>query len=287
MPSMTKLIWIFGLLLVVGGLAYHFAALHLFNLFVPKDAESRLVARDVAYDADPRQQLDIYTPTHGHGPWPVVVFVHGGSWQSGDKDGYAFVGRALAAQGFVTMVISYRLHPHNPYPAFVEDTAMALKWVADNAGQFGGDGSKLFAMGHSAGAYNLAMAVLDKAHADTVPPLKGVVTLAGPFDFLPLDSPITIEVFGNLADLPAAQPINHLRADAPPFLILHGRADQTVRIKNAESLQRGFDAAGASAQIRIYEDVTHVGILLALAKPMRSRAPTLADAVMFFKDKLK
>jgi acetyl esterase/lipase len=284
---MTKLIWIVGVLLVVGGLAYHFAALQLFNLFVPKDAGSKLVASDVAYGTDQRQRLDVYAPTIGQGPWPVVVFVHGGSWQTGSKDGYAFAGRALAAQGFVTMVVSYRLHPENPYPAFVEDTALALKWTANNAQQFGGDGRQLFAMGHSAGAYNLAMAVLDKNYAEAVPPLQGVVTLAGPFDFLPLDSPITIEVFGKLTDLPAAQPVNHLRADAPPFLILHGRADQTVRIKNAESLQRGFDSVGASAEIRIYEDVTHVSILLALAKPLRSRAPTLVDAVSFFRDKLK
>jgi acetyl esterase/lipase len=284
---MTKLIWIVGVLLVVGGLAYHFAALHLFNLFVPKDAESRIETADLSYGPDPRQQLDVFVPTQGEGPWPVVVFVHGGSWQSGSKDGYAFVGRALAAQGFVAMVVTYRLHPQNQYPAFVEDTALALKWAAVNAKQFSGDGTQLFAMGHSAGAYNVAMAVLDTSYAVVVPPLKGVVTMAGPFDFLPLDSPITIEVFGKLTDLPSTQPINHLRDDAPPFLILHGRDDQTVRIRNAESLQSGFDAAGASAEIKIYDGVTHVGILLALAKPLRSRAPTLEDAVAFFRDKLK
>ena len=79
---------------------------------------------------------------------------------------------------------------------------MALNWARDNAAQYGGDGSKLFAMGHSAGAYNVAMATL----ARRVEGLKGVVTMAGPFDFLPLDSPITIKVFADVPNLPDTQP---------------------------------------------------------------------------------
>jgi acetyl esterase/lipase len=284
---MMKLIWALGIVLIVGGLAYHFAALQIFNGLVPKDAASHRIAENIAYGEHERQILDVYAPVSGHGPWPVVVFVHGGSWQNGNKNPYEFVGRTLAAQGFVAMVISYRLHPQNKYPAFVEDVALALKWASRNAQQFGGDGAKLFAMGHSAGSYNVAMAVLDQTYAGITPHMSGVVTLAGPFDFVPLDSPITIEVFGHLKELSATQPVNHLRADAPPFLILHGREDATVRIRNAEALQKAFDAAGASAQIKIYDGVTHVGIMLALAKPLRSRAPVLDDAMAFFRDKLK
>ena len=282
---MLKALYISGFLLVGLGLLYYFAALQTFNFLVPKDQGSLLAVRDVAYGADARQKVDVYKPSEGTGPWPIVVFVHGGSWQSGSKDPYEFVGRALAARGFVAVLINYRLHPQNKYPAFVEDTALALKWAGANGGQYGGDTSRLFAMGHSAGAYNIAMAVLDKRYAGDVPPLKGVVTLAGPFDFVPLDSSITIEVFGHLADLQDTQPVNHLRADAPAFLILHGRDDSTVKIKNAEALKRGLDSVGAKAELIIYDGISHVDIMLALSKPLRGRAPVLADAVAFMRGK--
>ncbi len=284
---MVKILMVLGFILMAGGVAYSSAALDIFNLFALKDAGSRVSARDVAYGRDARQTLDVYVPKVGAGPWPVIVFVHGGSWQSGSKNPYTFAGRALAAQGFVAMVMNYRLHPKHRYPAFVEDTALALKWANENAGQFGGDSAQLLVMGHSAGAYNVAMAVLDQRYAKIVPKVSGVVTLAGPFDFLPLDSTITREVFGGLDDLPSTQPVNHARADAPPFLILHGSDDTTVLLRNAVALQKALEDAGASASIKIYDDVSHAGIMLALSRPLRSRAPVLEDAVRFFKGKLK
>jgi acetyl esterase/lipase len=282
---MKKIFTLVGILLFVGGLAYHFARLQVFNALVPKDAGSSLYAANMPYGADPRQTLDVYMPREAQLPLPVVVFVHGGSWEEGNKDSYVFAGRALAAQGFLTLVINYRLHPEHHYPAFVEDVALALRWAADNAKSFGGDTAKIFAVGHSAGAYNVAMAVLDQRYDVTRPKLAGVVTLAGPFDFVPLDSPITIKVFGGLPNLADTQPVNHARADAPPFLILHGSADKTVFPRNAIALDKALRDAGASSTLKIYDGVTHADMVLALSTWMRSRAPTLNDAVAFMKDK--
>lgn len=281
---MTKLIYVVAMLLITGGLLYHFAALQTFNLLVPKDDGSELAARDLSYGPDARQILDIYKPMASTGPWPIVVFVHGGSWQEGNKNGYEFAGRALAANGFLTLVINYRLHPQSRYPAFVDDVARALRWAADNGQMYNGDPRKLFAMGHSAGAYNIAMAVLDKTLATTRPQISGVVTLAGPFDFLPLDSDATIKVFGEIADLPATQPINHVSSGAPPFLILHGDQDTTVFPRNATALDAALKKVGNSSTLKIYQGVSHVSIILSLAKPLRS-TPVLQDAVSFFKDK--
>jgi acetyl esterase/lipase len=280
---MKKILTLIAVLLIVGGLTFHFAALETFNALVPKDAGSKLLASDVAYGTDPRQKLDIYTPTEGQGPFPIIVFVHGGSWQEGNKNGYAFAGRALAAQGFVTLVINYRLHPEHRYPAFIDDVAIALRWAADNGNKYGGTPEKLFAMGHSAGAYAIAMAVLDERYAATRPKLSGVVTLAGPFDFLPLDSKTTIKVFGDVQDLPSTQPINHVTANAPAFLILHGRDDTTVFPKNAVALDKALHEKGVPSELKFYEGTSHVRIILALAKPLRS-VPVLEDAVRFMKD---
>jgi acetyl esterase/lipase len=281
---MKKIFTLIAVLLIAGGLTFHFAALETFNALVPKDAGSKLVASDVAYGTDPRQKLDVYAPRDGQGPFPIVVFVHGGSWQEGNKSGYAFAGRALAAQGFVTLVINYRLHPAHRYPAFVDDVALALRWTADNADKYGGNPDKLFAMGHSAGAYDIAMAVLDESYAATRPKLSGVVTLAGPFDFLPLDSKITIKVFGNVPDLPATQPINHVTAGAPPFLILHGTDDSTVFPRNAVALDKALREKAVPSELKFYEGTSHVRIVLAMAKPLRS-IPVLEDAVRWMRSK--
>jgi acetyl esterase/lipase len=283
---MKKVITLVGVLLIVFGLAYHFAALEIFNLLVPKDQGSLLWQRDMAYGPDPRQTLDIYMPTSSDGPPPMIVFVHGGSWQEGNKTPYGFVGRALAAQGFMVMVINYRLHPAHRYPTFIDDVDLALRWAKTNAASLGGNPDRLFAVGHSAGAYDIAMAVLSPRYAKDRPQLAGVVTLAGPFDFLPLDSPVTIKVFGGVEDLPSTQPINFPREDAPPFLILHGSADTTVYPRNGVALDKALRSKGVASTLKIYEGVSHVGILLAIAKPFRS-TPVLADAVAFMKDRLK
>jgi acetyl esterase/lipase len=284
---MIKLAYLLCFLLLIGGLLYHFAALKVFNFLVPQDQGSELLASGVAYGVEPDQTLYVFRPKQAKPNLPILIFVHGGSWQEGNAADYGFVGRAFAAQGFVTFVINYRKHPKYPYPSFVQDVAMSLKWISSNAARFGGDAQKIFLVGHSAGAYDVALAVLDQhyfeeagAKADSV---RGVATLAGPFDFLPLDSDITQEVFGKITDLQNTQPIRFVRKDAPPFLILHGSADKTVYPKNAKSLFKHFTDIGAPAKLIEYQGVSHVGILLYIAKPLRGNAPVLSDIVTFFK----
>lgn len=275
---MPKLLAAIGLILIAGGLAYSYAALSIFNALVPKDGGSRLAASDIAYGPDARQRLDIYVP-EGQGPFPVVLFVYGGSWDSGHKSDYGFVGRALASRGFVAAIADYRLVPQVRYPVFVDDVAAAIDWMNAHASEFGGDAQRLFAMGHSAGAYNVVQAVLRNNLEAKV---KAMVALAGPFDFLPLDSPKSIAAFSGLPDLHETQPVNGDLATAPPLLLLHGSADRTVRIRNSRSLQAAWAKAGRPAELKIYEGVSHAGIMLALSTILRGRAPVLDDAVAFF-----
>jgi acetyl esterase/lipase len=284
---MIKLLYLIAFALIAGGLLYHFAALETFNLFVPKDEASRLVQANVAYGLDPRNELDIYAPKSSTGPLPVIVYVHGGSWRSGNRGPYEFLGRALAAQGFVVMAISYRLHPDHPYPAFVEDAALALDWATHHADEFGGDEKRIFAMGHSAGAYNVALAILDKRYlaklGTDASSIKGVALLAAPLDFLPLDTPTTRDVFGAVPNLFETQPVNFARHDAPPFLILHGTADTTCLPRNSIFLDKALREVGASSILKIYDGIGHVGIMLAIAMPLRGKAPTLADVTAFLR----
>ena len=275
-----------ALALIIGGLAYHFFALTVFNALVPKDPGVETAARDVAFGPDDRQRLDVYRPSLRHGTLPIVVFVYGGSWKEGARGNYAFAGMALAAQGYVAMVADYRLVPDHLFPAFVEDAASAIAFAQAEGARFGGDVTRIYVVGHSAGGYNLAQAILDprylKAAGCDPCNLKAAALLAAPLDFLPLDSPATIAAFGTVADLAATQPVNYARAGAPPLLLLTGTGDTTVRPRNSRNLHQRLLAAGAQAMLKEYVGLSHAGLILALSKPLRARAPVLADITAFF-----
>ena len=124
---------------------------------------------DVAYGNQPRQKLDIYTPTSVARPptgWPVVVFFYGGSWNTGGRTQYQFLGEALAARGVLTLVADYRLYPEVRYPDFLIDSAQALAYGFNNAARLGGDPRRVFVMGHSSGGYNAALLALDARWLD-------------------------------------------------------------------------------------------------------------------------
>ena len=264
-----------------------FAPLRAFNLLVPFDAGTVGIASGLTYGVEPRQKLDIYKPASAQGKLPIVIFSYGGGWSSGNRAGYAFAGRALASRGFMAVVFDYRLVPDVVFPAFVDDTAGAIAWVEQNGGDYGGDTSRIFLVGHSAGAYNVAMAALDSRYlgqsGTSTGVVKAVVTLAGPFDFLPLADPSAIAAFSAWPDLADTQPINRVSAGAPPFLLLTGSADRTVNPRNSRFLTRRLVAAGVVAEMKEYPGIGHVGVLLTLARPLRWRAPVLDGIEAFFK----
>ena len=260
-----------------------------FNAVIPKDAGVTLVARDVAYGADPRQTLDVYAPTKLDKPAGMIVFVYGGSWNSGSKSDYAFAARALAARGYVTVVFDYRLVPAIRYPAFVQDTARALAWSWRNAGRYGADPDHVYLLGHSAGAYNAMMVTLapEFLRAEGLSPsiIRAAAGLSGPYDFLPLAVDETRQAFAGVKDLERTQPINRVRrgGDVPPILVATGDADEFVYPRNTAKLAAALRAAGHTVEEKHYAGVDHVGPLLALSRPLRGKAPVLDDVTGFFR----
>ena len=261
-----------------------------FNSLVPKDGGAERAAQDISFGSLPRQQLDLYRPTEVdtdglQSQLPVIVFIHGGSWQDGNKDGYSFVGRALASRGFMVAIPNYQLVPEVRYPTFLEDNAAAVTWVIDNITQYGGDPSQIVLVGHSAGAYNAAMLALDERWLGSGrQSVRGFVGLAGPYDFLPLDGEITQAAFGNEENLETTQPISFATADDPPVLLLHGADDTTVDPQNSETLRDRLAQSGADARAVIYPDLGHVGILTALSRPFRGKAPVWDDTAEFARE---
>ena len=113
--------------------------------------------------------------------------------------------------------------------------------------------------------------------------IKAAVGLAGPYDFAPFEPGGAAEAaFGQAADIHDTQPIAHVRADAPPALLLTGAEDTTVRPRNSEALAAALKAVGASAEVKTYPGIGHIGIILAISKPFRGKAPALADTANFF-----
>src|ERR1700753_2725826 len=125
------------------------------------------VVRDLAYGSDPRQKLDLYVPDKLAGPAPVLLFFYGGSWTGGSKARYFAFGQAFASKGIVTAVADYRLYPQVRYPAFVQDGAHAFDWLHTHAAGYGGDASRIFLAGHSAGAYIAVMLAADRSYLKT------------------------------------------------------------------------------------------------------------------------
>jgi acetyl esterase/lipase len=244
---------------------------------------------DVAYGAGPRERLDIYRPAQAApaGGWPVVVFFYGGSWNSGARGDYAFVGEALAARGVLTLVADYRLYPEVRYPDFLRDSAAALAWGLQQAASLGGNPNRVFVMGHSAGAYNAAMLALDgrwlgDAGQHSPRELAGFIGLAGPYDFLPMTNPDTQPVFFHPNYPLRSQPVEHVTRSAPPSFLAAAREDRLVDPeRNTQGLAKRLQAVQVPVTVKVYDRVGHATLIGAFGKPLRWLAPVLDDVVDF------
>jgi acetyl esterase/lipase len=215
----------------------------LFNRLSPKELTSRRLAAAVPYGSGARKLLDIYAPSRGQGPWPVVFFCYGGSWSEGSRAEYAFAGRAIAALGYVVVIADHRLVPEVEYPLFLDDLSEAFAWTVDNIAAHGGDPSRIALMGHSAGAYNAIMLAVDPRYLKAiglVSHVKAFVGLSGPYDFFPFDGPVSIRVFGAVSEPRSTQPIgSSVRKPRRCSSATAGKIRSSIRITPL-LLPRGF-----------------------------------------------
>ena len=241
--------------------------------------------RGIAYGSHERQQLDVYRPESGDESGPIAFFLYGGGWRGGDRATYGFIGSALAAKGITTVIPDYRLYPEVGFPDFVEDAARAYAWTSEN---LAGDGDKrrpIVVIGHSAGAHIGALLVLDRSYLNgqetAITEPAGFVGLAGPYAFDPTTWHSTQEIFAGAKDSDQARPVAFARPDAPPALIMHGLDDNVVRLWNMQTLTKELEGAGAKVRQIELPDIGHVGVLLAMSRPFRWRAPVLSETIEF------
>ena len=238
---------------------------------------------DRAYGPESRHKLDVYSPKDAKDR-PVVVFFYGGSWTTGSRGLYRFVGAALAERGFVTVVPDYRLYPQVKFPIFVDDGALAVAWVQKHAHEFGGDPHRIVLMGHSAGGHEAAFLAYDRKLLDKVGArsewIVGLVGLSGPYALEP-NSDVLNTIFANPYTEADWQPVRFVTPQAPPTFLAHGTADDVVSIKHAEKLRDVLQANHVRVETHFYPDKKHADTVAGFSIPARGRTPVLDQSVTF------
>lgn len=266
------------------------SAVGAFNVLAGSPPGVTRAATSLAFGEGPRHTLDIYRPAAGKGPWPVVVFLYGGSWNSGDKGDYAFAGEALAAMGFVAVVSDTRLVPEVLFPGFIEDAAQAVAFTAREIGRYGGNPRRIALMGHSAGAYNAAMLALDPRYLARAgvsrSAIRAFAGLSGPYDFLPFEGRITRTTFGSWPRPEDTQPMTFAGRGAPPAFLATGADDNTVHPRNTQALARRLRGIGAPVTEKIYPGLGHAGTVTALSENFPGHSNLRDDLKTFLKSRL-
>jgi acetyl esterase/lipase len=221
---------------------------------------------DVDYP-DGKDRLDLYIPA-GVTNAPVIFSLHGGALWGGDRAEEVFVGQRFAAEGYLTVVTSYRLSPQVSHPAHIQDAAAAFAWVKRNIRRYGGDPDRVIIIGHSAGAYLAALLATDSrylaAHKLSPKDIKGLVPVSG---FFWVDKP------GVAPDRPKAvwgadpkvwmeaSPARYLRADLPPVLLIYTDGDEEWRQKQNDDMAAALRSAGhRDVTVRQIKGRTHMSV---------------------------
>lgn len=216
--------------------------------------------------------LDVYRPNKkSDKPYPVVVFIHGGNWTSGSKNIYWFIGRRLAKQGVVAVIISYRLSPAVQVPAMADDCAQAVAWTAQHIADYGGDPNRIYVMGHSAGGGLAALLATNDALFTKIGlpknPVKGAI-LDDPaginmYDYLkkmeyPGDRQYLTSFGSNPEGWRSLSPLYNVQADAPPMLLYTGEKTYPSIIAGTKAFHDKLRSLGVNSQSTIIPGKGHI-----------------------------
>jgi acetyl esterase/lipase len=203
------------------------------------------VARDEKYGSNERHRLDVFRPNDAAAGLPVLLFVHGGAYERGDKraTGSPFYDNVMlwaVEHKMVGVNITYRLAPANPWPAAVEDVAAAVAWTQANIARFGGDPDRIVLMGHSAGATHVSSYLAQREIGGKSPVrAAGAILVSGTFDLKPeIDVPGQRSYFGSdTGSWVDRSSIAGLTKTDVPLLIAHGELDVPYYVNQAEALK--------------------------------------------------
>ena len=231
---------------------YFILAMLLFQAVIASAQIMTVKNINYAGNAEENNTLNIFYKNGSVKNKPVLIFIHGGSWSSGKKETYWWLGRNFARKGVVTVIINYPLAPEAQYQKMANDCALAVKWVKQNISQYASSAENIFVMGHSAGAHLGELINSDPQyfqHAGIKNPIKGVV----------LNDPFGLDIFEYLTeaekddyyfdflrtftDKPAvwksASPLNYVNNIKNPHLLLYGgKTYDAIKIQTPRLYQK-------------------------------------------------
>lgn len=223
------------------------------------------------------QKLDVYHRRDRSEPVPTVIYIHGGGWVGGSKEGSMLRIMPYLEMGFNVVNVEYRLGRVARAPAAVEDCRCALRWVVRNAEAYGIDPARLVVTGRSAGGHlSLTTGMLSVAAgfdaeciSDADPKIAAIINYYGITDVndlmagKPNEKSYTVSWLGSQRDreqiAESVSPIRHVRGDLPPVLTIHGDADRIVPYSHAAELHKRLDAAGVENELLTIPDGGHGG----------------------------
>jgi acetyl esterase/lipase len=250
----------------------------------PGDVE---LLADLTYGraGDVELKLDLALPREGTGPFPAVVFIHGGGWHGGSRKQYTGIIQPLARQGYASATVDYRLAPKHPFPAQVEDVKCAVRWLRANAERHRIDPGRIGAVGDSAGGHLVAMLGTTSKEdglegaggcADQSSHVQAYVAFYGPFDMTygyarsetqPAAQAAYLRTVlhqwlgGPPDQVPerykAASPVTYVTKDDAPALLLHGTADNLVLPEQSERFEKALREAGVDVSLVRLEGAGH------------------------------
>ncbi|PAW78242.1 MAG: hypothetical protein B9S32_08055 [Verrucomicrobia bacterium Tous-C9LFEB] len=230
-----------------------------------------------------RQTLDLYVPSEGTGPWPVIVWVHGGGWQNGSKEQCLPLRAGFVDKGYAVASVNYRLSGDAVFPAQIEDCKAAIRWLRAHAAEYRLDGAHFAGWGGSAGGHLVALLgtsgdvkEFDRGeNLEQSSRVQVVCDFFGPSDLAVMvgtpgyerhalaDSPESKLIGGIPTQVPekaaAASPVTYVSPDDPPFLIVHGEKDPVVPADQSVRLQAALEKAGVKSQLIVIPGAKHGG----------------------------
>ena len=265
---------------------YDFASYSI-NYLTPKDTFEK--EEHLAYGLKARNRLDLYRTKNPKKQKPLIVFVHGGSWQHGNKRDYLFIGETFAREGFDVAVINYQLAPENIFPAFVDDLAQAIHYLNQNKVKLNISTDNMILMGHSAGAFNV-MSVVYSAQSQNFKykdQIKAIVGLAGPYHFDYVGDPLSEHAFDHKISYQQVMPYYFIEPNHIKHYLLVAEQDQIVERKNTLDLDIALRQKGNHSHIAVIPKTGHITIVATLASLMSHYFKTKRTILHFLEEALE
>jgi acetyl esterase/lipase len=227
--------------------------------------------------------MDLYFPDSG-GPWPVLAYVHGGSWMHGDKTEAIMFADRMTARGYLVASINYRLYPEGKFPHMIEDVKCAIRFLRVHAGDYNLDLNRIAAIGPSAGGHLVSLlGTTDQStgwdvgeYLDQSSRVQAVIAMAPVTDLTRSFPNADIEAMRGAGfgedNIVQASPITHITPDDPPFLLIHGERDELVPYEQSQLMYDRLVQSNVPAQLVIVQRANH-----SLSAPDSSATPTFDE----------